>query len=390
MSGCKISTAIESAMRAYSPPLGSRLTPEQDLAKTLGVGRFHIRRAMDELVDKGLVFRRRGSGTYIKALPERVVAEAESSGEGLSINPEHLFAVEQADSAARPTEGPASLRIGLWSDLANMPATHHRVLAGASQRAGEQNQYLSVHSIVRSRDVPLSVEELGRQVRAHPAEVYIVAERWADEFNQAFGGSTPPAVYFNSSRPLHRYEPVVGLDNEGVVEAGIRQLATAGHRKIGMLALDTPGRPLWAEVEAYRRTLRREDLEYQNIQTCKLLDRQAARQAGQALLAGPERPEAVYVGDDHLLEGFLEAVQDQGLQIGRDLAVVTLSNAGVPLPPTCNWSRVEFDLVALGELLIDTAQRLVRQGPERTSSCLLRHKWIAGQSHLRTAIKKPE
>jgi DNA-binding LacI/PurR family transcriptional regulator len=279
-----------------------------------------------------------------------------------------------------PEGKPGSLRIGLWSDLADMPATHHRILAGASQRASEQNQYLSVHSIVRSRGVPLSPEELGRQLRSHPSDVYIVAERWAEQFNEAFAGAMPRTMFFNSSRPLHRYEPVVGLDNEGIVEAGVKQLHSAGSQNIAILALDVPDRPLWEELEAYRRTLRREGLDCQNIQTCTL-GRDSARQASLALLAGPDRPEAVYVADDHLLEGFVDAVEETGLQIGRDLAVVTLSNAGVPLPPRCNWSRVEFDLVALGELLIDTAERLVRQGPERTSSCLLRHKWIPGVTH---------
>lgn len=382
MSDNKITAVIESAMRVYSPPLGSKLIPEQDLAKAFGVGRFQIRRAMDELVDKGLITRRRGSGTYIKALPDIAVVKPNSSRGKFSINPEQLFDSMQAASINRPEKDPASLRIGLWSDIAVMPATHHRILAGASQRASERNQYLSVHSIVRSRDVPLSVEELSRQLREHPADVYIVAERWAEGFHDAFAGNMPPAVFFNCSRPMHRYEPMLGMDNEGVVEAGIRQLMTAGHRKIGILALDLPGRPLWEELEAYRRTLRREGLDYQNVQTCEL-DRQAARQASRALLTGPEAPEAVYVADDHLLEGFVDAVEEAGVQIGRDLAVVTLSNAGVPLPPTCNWSRVEFDLVALGEMLIDTAERLVRQGPERTSSCLLRHKWIAGQTHVR-------
>lgn len=54
----------------YSP--GSRIPPETGLAKTYGIGRPTARQAIDVLVRKGMVERRRGSGTYVKEPGEEI------------------------------------------------------------------------------------------------------------------------------------------------------------------------------------------------------------------------------------------------------------------------------------------------------------------------------
>lgn len=46
---------------------GSRLPPERDMAAELGVSVGTLRKALDDLADKGLVDRRQGSGNYVKA-----------------------------------------------------------------------------------------------------------------------------------------------------------------------------------------------------------------------------------------------------------------------------------------------------------------------------------
>lgn len=44
---------------------GDRLPPERELAETMNVSRITARQAIDALVDKGLVFRERGRGTFV-------------------------------------------------------------------------------------------------------------------------------------------------------------------------------------------------------------------------------------------------------------------------------------------------------------------------------------
>jgi GntR family transcriptional regulator len=51
--------------------IGDRIPPEADLVRSLGVSRATIRAAVGRLVDRGLLVRRQGSGTFLARLPER-------------------------------------------------------------------------------------------------------------------------------------------------------------------------------------------------------------------------------------------------------------------------------------------------------------------------------
>jgi GntR family transcriptional regulator len=54
----------------YAP--GSRIPSEPQLAKTYGIGRPTVRQAIDVLVRKRLLLRRRGSGTYVRTEEQEV------------------------------------------------------------------------------------------------------------------------------------------------------------------------------------------------------------------------------------------------------------------------------------------------------------------------------
>jgi DNA-binding GntR family transcriptional regulator len=61
----QVAQALQAAIEAGRLPPGSRLDNEIQLADELGVSRPTMRRAMEYLVDKGLIIRRRGIGTTI-------------------------------------------------------------------------------------------------------------------------------------------------------------------------------------------------------------------------------------------------------------------------------------------------------------------------------------
>lgn len=61
----QVSQIIEQAIRSGDLTPGSRLENEVNLAERLGLSRPTIRRAIQELVDKGLLVRRRGIGTQV-------------------------------------------------------------------------------------------------------------------------------------------------------------------------------------------------------------------------------------------------------------------------------------------------------------------------------------
>jgi DNA-binding GntR family transcriptional regulator len=63
--------ALEKAIEEDRLPRGSKLDSELDLADQLGISRPTMRAAIKQLVDKGLVIRRRGVGTTVAPKPVR-------------------------------------------------------------------------------------------------------------------------------------------------------------------------------------------------------------------------------------------------------------------------------------------------------------------------------
>jgi len=61
----QVAQAVQAAIEAGTLPPGSRLDNEIQLADELGLSRPTMRKAMEYLVDKGLIIRRRGIGTTI-------------------------------------------------------------------------------------------------------------------------------------------------------------------------------------------------------------------------------------------------------------------------------------------------------------------------------------
>src|SRR4028119_1427778 len=63
--------ALERAIEEGRLPRGSKLEGELDLAEQLGISRPTMRAALKQLVDKGLLVRRRGIGTIVATRPIR-------------------------------------------------------------------------------------------------------------------------------------------------------------------------------------------------------------------------------------------------------------------------------------------------------------------------------
>ena len=71
----QVSQRIEKVILDGGPPAGARLEKEVALAERLGLSRPTVRRAIQEIVDKGLLVRRRGIGTQV--VPGQVTRKIE-------------------------------------------------------------------------------------------------------------------------------------------------------------------------------------------------------------------------------------------------------------------------------------------------------------------------
>jgi len=111
------------------------LPPERDLAEMLGVSRITVRKAIDELVDDGLLIRKQGSGTFVSNRVEKNFAKLTSFSE---------------DMRARGRE-PRSV----WMNRAAGTVTPEESL---TLRSSPGTPVLRFHRIRYADDAPMAIE----------------------------------------------------------------------------------------------------------------------------------------------------------------------------------------------------------------------------------------
>jgi DNA-binding GntR family transcriptional regulator len=108
----QVAQALQGAIEAGALPPGSRLDNEIQLADELGLSRPTMRRAMEYLVGKGLIIRRRGIGTIIVQPKVRRALQLSSLYEDLRAGgQEPTTSVRSLEVVPAPAEVADSLRL---------------------------------------------------------------------------------------------------------------------------------------------------------------------------------------------------------------------------------------------------------------------------------------
>ncbi|HEV8487741.1 MAG TPA: LacI family DNA-binding transcriptional regulator [Blastocatellia bacterium] len=141
--------------------------------------------------------------------------------------------------------------------------------------------------------------------------------------------------------------PAVATDNVRVGILATQHLISLGHRRIGHLCGD--GSSMSAERrQGYERALARQKLRIDEslVRTCGLLESEGYL-AMRMWLAKGDVPEAIFVVNDPAAIGAMQAIEEAGLRVGKDVALVGAGNIHygdmlrVPLT-TVSWSRSEM------------------------------------------------
>lgn len=114
-------------------------------------------------------------------------------------------------------------------------------------------------------------------------------------------------------------------------------------------------------------------------------DREVAMACARDLLAGPERPDAIFVGNDHMAFGVIDAVREAGLVPGRDVSVVGFDDV-----PLASWAA--YDLTTfrqpVNRMVEATVETLIDQIETQTAAP--RQIAIEGKLVLRGSTRIPE
>ncbi len=379
---------LEYAIDSPVSRVGRRLKSESELGELLKVGRWRVRKSIDELEKKGLLVRRHGSGTYVQKIPvnNKSIVSLAHAGKGM-LPPETLFTESSQESVNSEIlrSGAADKRytIGLWSDLHCTSSLNQQILADMVRSISEAGHTLTIHSVVEERDTPYSIGKLTNLLRENPCDGYLCFNRWSDVFLRSLGLQTKPVLFFAMANSFSLDESVVMIDTNMALRKSIEILVDEGYRRIGMIGLRNSGRVDMPDIEAgiYEQAMTQAGLDYRGITWVKSSDVSEVISASKKMLTPGNRPDAIYVSDDYIMIGLVEALKIMNIKPGSDIGLITLGSSAHNLPADHKWSQMRTNFSDYVDLIVNYILRCIEGKKTARSSVSLIPTWISGETH---------
>ncbi|MGZ9809473.1 substrate-binding domain-containing protein [Pseudoroseicyclus sp. H15] len=187
--------------------------------------------------------------------------------------------------------------------------------------------------------------------RRHDARIAMLVEDGMPFL--ALGRSETPGDY-----------PWIDLDFEGVARRSVEELVKLGHRRIAVAAPRRDVNLAHVYLDSYRAALRDHGLP---VDEALILRASASENGGRSvaeeLLAMPDRPTAVLLGQELMAIGLYTRLGEAGLTPGRDLSVIGFRQNSQLRFLRPNLACFALDLRALGQAVGETALGLASAEP---------------------------
>ena len=303
----QLAARLETLIRDGELAASTRIPSERLLARQLGVSVITVNSAMNELMNRGLIERRVGSGTYVSEL----------AGSRTRHRRIGFF------NHQRIQPGP-NLIGTMLETLFRFWGNHNADLLALTRQPGEYEQTIAEYRL----DGILIYSPLAEFV---PAIRKLVRREF-------------PVVALSSILP-ELADISFGYSNVEVLDAAVEYLAKLGHRDIAMLLPGDNETAYRGRAEGFQRAMWKYRLplnpDWQKTGTGNFAEYICE------LLSTPMRPGAVILGSCGYAEAFYAAAAELKLEIPRDLSVVSIDEdakmLALPKPP----SAFRVDFVAL-------------------------------------------
>ena len=142
----------------------------------------------------------------------------------------------------------------------------------------------------------------------------------------------------------------VGINDVDASQHAISQLADGGRKRIAMINHDLSYKYARLRERGYKSVLHLRDLDYQAVEYARDLSSSAGMAAMQNLLKD-NPPDAVFAVSDTLAAGALRAIQQAGLRVPEDIAVVGFD--GTELAEMISLTTIEQPSRDIGRKAVD-------------------------------------
>ena len=294
---------------------GERLPPVREVAKYLGINRNTVRAAYQQLEADGLLTLRQGRGSVV--LPQDVRRS-------------------RRQAATLPT-----FTVGVL--VPSLNPFYTPFLQGIEETVRDAPWLLLV---CYTHDEPQLARRYLDQLIAKQVDGLIVATALPETEGECTG--LPPVVHVDKPDVDGH---VILLDSEGAGFLATRHLIEHGHRRIGLIS----GPLAWSNVRecyaGYERALRSAGLGVDGdcIAEAPTFTLEAGQQAARRLLELPNLPAAIFGAADLLAIGAMQAIEERGLRVPEDIAVVGYNNidlAALVKPPLTTVSAPSYGMGA--------------------------------------------
>jgi GntR family transcriptional regulator of arabinose operon len=323
---------------------GDQLPTEDTLVQELSVSRNTIRRAVDELFQMGMVVRRQGSGTFVRAGWDGRHARGESLTD--------VIGVLVRDIASPDDVYPDIIR-GI-QDVSGQH-DHHVILANTDDQWDKMTQSMTrflrigVSGVIISPviQIPGLTTREFRQFRKQRLDMY-----------SGFQEAGIPVVLINRQVPGVEL-PCVKSDNVLGGYMATRHLLKEGHTLIGAV-FPPPYSTVKDRERGYRKALAEEGISPRDgfIQYACLDDPDPVKTMVDSLMdRQPEPPTAIFAFTDDLAARVFECLQEKGIQVPDDVALVGYNDCRIAVSLSVQLTSVAYPKYEIGrkaaELLLD-------------------------------------
>ncbi|NMB45727.1 MAG: GntR family transcriptional regulator [Firmicutes bacterium] len=299
---------------------GEKIPSERELCEIFSVSRTTVRRALDDLVAEGVLFRIPAKGTYVAA-------------SSLTIN--------------RNTGNIAFIRCYRRSPLSsiNDDIFYPRILTGVETTISKNGYHCLVQSINENDYSDQVVSQLTQKV-----DGIICCELRNQRFLERLRATQLPLVLVSPS-VIHNNVDIVEISNkQGAIDA-VTHLIELGHRHIAFVGGSPNSRPCREREAGYIQALTDNGLPISSDHMISLGWRQAdGQRAMTQLLETQPAPTAIFAASDLLALGACDAAHAARIQIPEELSIMGFDDIDMAAQAKPALSTILVRKMEMGQL----------------------------------------
>lgn len=225
---------------------------------------------------------------------------------------------------------------------------YSELLCGIDRAARARGLHLLVSSSLGGRDEAAAVL---RAMAGRVDGMVILSAHVDEDFLHANLAATTPAVLLNSA--ASRDYPVIAIDNLGGTRAMVRHLVGLGNRDIAMIAGPAENFDAQQREQGFR-----DEMAASAGRTSPLVVRgdfteETGYAEGAELARRKQRPQAIFAANDMMAVGCLRALNDAGLRVPQDIALVGFDDIPLARYLTPPLTTVRQRIIDLGRLALE-------------------------------------